>query len=386
MLNGVTSQPSVLTGYNNNIRSSVNSNSSILSQPNADSNKKIINITVPSDSIMRITGTAHRLASAIERLRDKSIYNNYYAESSDSNAVKIKDSSRPTALSDTELEVDEVASGQINTGHELSGDSEYTGDTGRQTLSIDIDGRSHEVTVEIGKGETNKQVLQKIADAVNAEGIGIEASVTGEDENNGIASLVFQSESTGELPQNEFAVRDVSGGELAANTGVTQVTSEAKDAVYTVDGRQHTSHSNDVALENGVSVTLLEKTTGPVDITVKQSTELAEDAANYFTDAFNDFVSSIEDNPKLKQFVNDFLDKYASDFDRIGIIRNQDGNLSVDKGKLIQAIKNGDMANMFTPDGSLNNGMLDNLHKTVNDAATNPSSFVGEQSQVDIYL
>jgi flagellar hook-associated protein 2 len=302
----------------------------------------------------RLGAFAARLKDSLEWLRNGGdfLYRNFYAESNDSSAVKINQSEgRLNAAKDYDVAVEKLAAGQTNTGSELYADDIYAGDTGRQTFNIELDGERHEFTVEIKPGETNEEVLNKIADAVSKEGIGIKASVS-ENKDSNRAALVFETEKTGDVTGNNFTVNDMIGGNLVASTGINNMTQKAQDAIYSVNGEVKNSHDNTVDLAAGLNVTLLRETgSSSVEVSVKHNTQPALDAVTNFIDAYNNLLNesriSGENNAWLENFLTKTTGSFASMLAKAGIFQKDDGSLYYNKNSVEKAVEDGSLEKAF---------------------------------------
>ncbi len=322
-------------------------------------------------NVSMLGGAARNAADTLGAMNRRGIYKNLKTESSDPSSVELKFTGVPPEKECSfSLTVDELAAAQKNEGERLVKSSEYAGGTGRQTFGVEIDGEKHYFEVDVKKGETNKEVMQKITDAVNKGGIGITARIS---DKGGAAVLELEAENTGERPAGEFTVSDVTGT-LAAETGISNVAVKARDAVYTVDGRKHTSHINDISLATGVDVTLKNISKNAVEISVKNDPQAAADATRSFLDAFNDLLTAAEENtngdPWLSQFLNEFINSFSDALEQAGITKGADGRLAItDSLKFSDAYKNGELEKLFAQ-------INDRLGQTIGKVADNPSAFM----------
>jgi flagellar hook-associated protein 2 len=303
----------------------------------------------------RFGAFAARFKGALEWLRNGGdfLYRNFYAESDDPSAIKINQSEgKLNAAKDYDVAVGQLAAGQVNTGTELHAGDAYAGDTGRQTFNIEIDGRRHEFTVEIKPGETNEDVLNKIAGAVSKADIGIKASVSENSDSNSVA-LVFETEETGDVAGNNFTVNDMIGGNVSATTGINNMTQKAQEAIYSVNGEVKRSHDNTVDLAAGLNVTFLRETgESAVEVSVKHTTEPALEAVEAFVEAYNELLNESKISGENNAWLNDFLTKttgsFASMLAKAGIFQKDDGTLFYNKDGVVKAVKDGSLEKAFT--------------------------------------
>lgn len=333
------------------------------------------------DAIRRVrdlTGDASAVLKAVDKLDDRSAYQNYYARSSERTDVKVDYSSQPTAQKDFEIEVDELAAAQTNEGTALDSDTLFSGAAGTHRFEIDIDGNKSGFSVNVSHGDTNNQVMRKIAGAVNHQNIGVEAWVSNDGKAD-TSALVFQSKKTGDLKGNHFLVSDVGGGTLMSDTGAGRMTQAAQDAVYTVNNTTHTSHDNNIDLGSGVKVTLNDVTGQPVTVSVEKSSRETIDQVKELVKAYNGLLSSAQGSDRLMQSLQVYSGSYSVSFDRVGIERNSDGSLSINDKKLKAAAENGALERLFAPGGFVNYGPSYRLSRIAQNVLDNPLRY-GEKS------
>ncbi len=176
-----------------------------------------------------------------------------------------------------------------------NGADEFTANPDKAIGSVTIDG-------------TNNS-LQGIRDAVNAADIGVSASIV----NDGSGyRLLFKSDDTGAANSLEIIVDDTGDNEDRDNAGLSMLaydptgdaddgknlteTSEALDALFSIDGLQMTRAGNSVsgAIE-GVTLELKGETSGsPERLSVDHDLAGIETAVNDFVSGYNTLTGSLE--------------------------------------------------------------------------------------------
>lgn len=285
--------------------------------------------------------------------------------------------------------------GSITGGTFDSGSGTYTGATftsggaGVQTVTID----------------SSNNTLEGIRDAVNAADIGVSASIV----NDGGASpyrLVFSSTASGASNSMSISVSgDATLSNLLSNDPAgTQNMAEtltAQNANFTVNGVAITKTSNTVtdAIE-GVTLSLKQITTEPVNLTVTKDTAAINEAANKFISEYNALMSDLKSlsafattgasagtlagDPAVRQMISELTTiiggtvsggAYTA-LSNVGITTNVGVGLSLDTTLFNTAIDENldDLANLFTAsDGfatKLNEWATTSLNITV-DTRTN---------------
>ena len=232
------------------------------------------------------------------------------------------------------IRVTQLAQAQENTGSDLDRDAPSTIAAGISTFTIHIGGQNHELGVTVAEGDTNEQVLQKIALAVNEADIGISAGVTDGGEE-GTGRLTLSTDATG--ADSAFTITDISGFAIAL-TGAGTVSQEARDAAYSVDGDGGSASSNSICLDEGM-VTVTLRGTGESVLTIAPDDEMISDAVTDFISGLHSFTDNLEENSdyirdEVLASVNSFISGNESGLASIGITRDNDGRLLIDEDRL----------------------------------------------------
>ncbi len=257
---------------------------------------------------------------------------------------------------------------------------------GNYGFSIDIGGQSHDFSINVGAGDTNKSIQQKMADAVNKRGIGINASVE-QGDNSRSSRLVFESEGTG--TNEAFAVRDTNapnGREgLASMMNVDEADQQAQNAIYSVNGTQKTSQSNEVELGGGVRGTLKEATDDAVRVSYGQDAGAIRGGVEDFVKSYNSMLDSAESNSmsRLSSSLNGITNTYRGTLSNLGIESDASGRLSINSEKLDASIQNGRLEDAFRSGGSY--GIGGRLQNTASQAERNPMAFSNTSALMTTY-
>ena len=235
------------------------------------------------------------------------------------------------------ISVENLASAQENTGTDLANMETGAVDQGIDRFKLTIDDTEYLLEVEVETGETNYTVLGKIADAINAAGLGVTAQVV-DGQTDGASTLQVTADQTGST--GAFLLEDVTGNAIAA-TGANTVIQEAKDSAYTVNGEAFTSAYNTVYLDGGkLAVNLYG--TGEATITVAPDSEKAANTVTAFVNELNSFVEFLQDS---KDYIKEdilnsltaFIENKAGELEKFGIARDENGVLQVNGAILSQA-------------------------------------------------
>ncbi len=251
------------------------------------------------------------------------------------------------AAASFDLEVAQIAKAQENTGDWVEAGNKNLALNGSQSFAINLTGQSgfvaktEEFTIQTNTGETNKSVLGKMAEAINnRKDLGVSARLETTTEN-GVekARLIVSGNQTG-LKSNQFSITDTSGN-LVAQSKIDQVTTNAQNAKYQLNGRNYESQTNKITLDWRSQVTAtLKNTTKPgeaVKVNVKpQDQNALYDKVQDFINQYNQTVKAFgpTNNVGLTGIATRDRGKLAS----IGININRDNTLEINEDRFKRAL------------------------------------------------
>ena len=305
------------------------------------------------------------------------------AVSSDTDVMTVNTSpTKPSSIKETTVKIDQTAAGQANEGASLNAKESF-GSSGTSKFSIDVGGKTTELSINVSASDTNSDVQNKMATAINNAGIDVKATVE-TDSKNGTSTLKLESTNTGNNEKSKFTVSDVTGN-LASRTGVDEVSREARDAVYSVNGGEtRTSRSNTVDLGDGLSVTFNKASDKEVKVSSGKDIEYAKSAVNDLVKSFNDLHieatqrSSDAKAQNLASKMDNISRMYSGSLSGIGIGFNTDGTMNIDKDKLNAAAESGKLEQFFTENSGRNYGFTNQLSRLSDNVSQHTSNFVSK--------
>jgi len=290
------------------------------------------------------------------------------ASYSDENVLSATVSRNATvsSVTRTDVNVSQLASAQQNTGAALDAADNSFGSSFSLSITNNA-GRTSNFNVDLNESANNRSAMQSMADRVNSANIGVRAAVT-EDKESGTVSLQFTSTQTGS-ERGSFTVNDTS----AADSG--NVTREAANAEYSVNGANFTSQSNDVRIMSGVDATL--NSTGSTQITYNPDVSGAVNSVNNFINTFNSLRDAASGSQALKAQLDSLATNYSRALGFSGIGRDSGGNLTIsNEGRLSQAISDGSFSRNFQGVSSFGNRLSEvsgNAYRTAYNSAVQNS-------------
>lgn len=337
------------------------------------------------------------LQTAVETLADKTTYTGFSTAVSDSTVIAAS-ASNTAAAGSYSISVGQLAQGQVlrsNTAFAATTDTFNTG-----TIAISLGGATAK-SITINSGNNT---LSGIADAINAAGAGVTASIVNDGTTN---RLLLASSTTGATASAiSVSVTDSgSGGTHALSTldGASLVQVQAPlDASFSVNGLSITRPTNSVTdVISGVTLSLAKAGTIATPLTtqlnVTRNTSAVQTAIASFVSAYNDAVNQIKSlsaynstsstasvltgdstlrtiQNHLSSLINSSISSGSniSHLTDLGVSVQKDGTLSTNATKLSAALNNtsNDISGFFTNTGTSTPGFAVNMNSALD-------SFIG---------
>lgn len=261
-------------------------------------------------------------------------------------------SSEKDAVPTLDMEVQSLATTQVNLGNFLKNSAPITLPPDTYSFDIGINDMNYEFQFGIRPGETNRNILDRLGRLITNSHIGLTAEVIdGEDDT---SSLRIESDATGIKPgkSNIFSVSDdktskASG--MVSYLGLDYISREPANAQFTLNGESREAMSNKFTLDKFYEVTLNGVTpeeNAPVKIGLKADYESLADNVAHLAGSYNSFLSAIDkfknfhsSSNKLKGEMAGITSLYKDNLSEIGLNVQEDGSIDVDKAALSKAIR-----------------------------------------------
>jgi len=342
-------------GYVNNIRTSAGSLSSVLRELSGSSSRRIVAISSNPDGIsIQHTG------------------------------------SKPQNIDSMTVRVNQVATGHSNEGNRMTRDAAFEGTTGTNRFSIEMGGRTTQLSIDVKEGDTNRDVQQRMANAINNSNAGVRATVEINSETN-TSMLRLKSIATGTDSRNSFTVSDVSG-DLVAQTGANDFAREGQNAIYSVNGgAARTSQSNTVFIGSGVTATLKSASDEAVRITWGRETSVTRSDVEDMVKSYNNlFTTAAErtNDPRAQNLASRMLGiagTHSNSLSSIGIGFDSSGRMTINSERMDSAAESGRLDKFFSENSGRNFGFTNQLGRLADSVSRNPGNFVSS-SQFGIGL
>ena len=292
------------------------------------------------------------------------LFKNKVAYSSNTNVADVKfvgDSRELTEDTATyELEVQKLASGQINSGWLLA-KGEKSLAPGNYSFDVNMNNMAYEFQFSVSQDDTNYDVQSKLARLFNHANIGLNASIMeGPDDT---CALKISSNYTGENGSPDkltFTIQNTStnGVDVVDCLGIDYIASEASNAYFTINGVENSTPSNHFTIDKTYEITLNGVTAENGETTtigVKTNIDSLKDNIYNLIGGYNSFLRVADElkrstsSGKLAYEVTGVAKLYRNELDAVGINITENGLLSIDDSLLTQTANSEDAYSLLSP-------------------------------------
>lgn len=259
-------------------------------------------------------------------------------------------------LKEFQIEVKRLSSPQVNRGNYLKNESlSFT--PGTYTFDLNTNNSSYEFQYNVNNAENNLDVMRKIAGLVNRSNLGITATIhRGTAEEGGIdtSALTLTSRQNGRSDKEAHLFEitpGISSDSIHAMDmlGIHHITQEAENSLFTFNGEQYSSLSNNLIINDTFDLSLnkVSEEGRPASISFKNDVEAVADNIMSLVGAFNGILKIAEETPKeATGDTNKLLTEMSAisrsrreSLGNIGLMVGENGTITLDKEKLEAAIQ-----------------------------------------------
>lgn len=278
-------------------------------------------------------------------------FNKKVAYSNDDSVVSVKyigESNQETATEGFDIEIQKLAQNQQNLGRFVPSD-DHSLTPGAYSFNININDLDYEFQFQIQNQDTNKAVQTKIASIINRANIGIAADVVKEDSYKSALRLSSTATGAPAAKRTLFEVTDndeVHYPNVIDYFSMNHVTQYPSDSSFLLNGTPRSTSLNSFTLGNSFEISLkgLSAENNSARIAFKNDTDAIADNLSLLTNAYNSFLKIAEDykdtqprSSNLSRELGSIARHYRSDLESVGIMLEEDGRLSIDKGLIEQS-------------------------------------------------
>ncbi|MBR5376256.1 MAG: hypothetical protein IK139_03155 [Lachnospiraceae bacterium] len=259
----------------------------------------------------------------------------------------------PDDIPSFEITVKQLASSQVNLGRFIDEEGmDLVPDT--YSFDIEINDTDYEFQFNVEAGDTNKDMQEKLARLINRSNIGVNASV--ESDGAGLSALRLESTATGMQADGRdvFTVSDDNTSKSSGAVeyfGLSDVTSPSSNAVFALNGSEHSAYSNSFTIDKVYEITLkgLNDEDSPVTVGLRPDIESLVGNISGLVKGYNEFMRKAAEytenygrSTKFSSEMRSIRTLYHNELDAVGLTFDEDGMLNVNRNLLAQSAEEGD--------------------------------------------
>lgn len=321
---------------------------------------------------------------------EASLLNKKAAYSSDETKVTANFVGEHTVTEDIpsfEIEVENLATGQTNLGDYLPSDTKTFLRPKTYSFDLHINDMNYEFQFSIGESETNLQVQERLCKLINNSNVGLESQILNDGKGN--TALEINSVSTGIIDGKEtlFYITDYKTSQAAGSVsyfGLNKIKTPAANAHFYINGKPHSSYSNNFTVEKTYDLHL-KGTTEPdeaVTIGTKNDVESLVGNISHMVQGYNDFIKSIseyrEEHPTSSRLLNEvsgIAGYYSDTFSSLGLSIDEGGIITINNEEMKASLESEKMEDLFS---SMKNFTSSLLRKS-NEVTLDPMKYVDKK-------
>lgn len=330
-----------------------------------------------SDTEGSIAGfTKKKADSSNKRVAEATYIGNNDGESGQGNGTE--------KVPELSIYVRNLASPQVNTGNYLNPDHMEL-EAGTYSFDLSVGEYAYEFQFNIGGGDTNKSIQEKLARLINRSNIGASAEVV--TDKSGFTALQIKSDATGNVGYRDliFNVSHDSNSDAQDAVqyfGIDKVSSKPENAHFTINGLERNTVSNTFTVEGEYEITLKGSSVTENDVAkigLKPDIDTIMENVSELIGAYNSMVDlAIEkddgsyDSGKLFRDVSGMAKLHKNELDSAGFMVQEDGHINIEESLLIQSANDGTLADCLHKLNSFKNVMI----KRADNISVNPMIYV----------
>jgi len=282
------------------------------------------------------------------------------------------------SIPEINVSVAQLATTQANEGTALRANDRVI-TAGTYSFELNVNGKTTLITFTTNETLTNREFQQRMATAVNAAEIGVNANVATANNN---STLTLTSTASGKAKNGiHFTIRDTVGNAVEL-TGVDKMTREAVNALFTVNGEEREHTSNEIDLGDGTTITLRGVSEEAVGVKEGRDAIGARAATRNFVSQFNALLSAAQANSgdirtrALARELNSIIRRSRRELSDIGIDTAQNGQLTINEDRFRTAAENGAVQRFFGNGDRNSSGFNRTLTRIADSVATSPTRHI----------
>ncbi len=283
------------------------------------------------------------------------------------------------------IEVFQMAGPQINIGHYLP-ENEKSIPTGQYSFDLSNSTTVYEFQFGVTESDTNIDVQEKLTRLINTANVGLNAFIDSDPEAG--SSLILTSKDTG-LIEGESHLFEIvpamdSGSTKALNIlGIHEEAKAAKNAVFSINGSQHSALSNNFTINKEFEITIqgITEEDRPVIIGFENDADAVYENLSRLTQSYNaalkvahNYKDSQRHIGKLEHGLRSTADAFKNELEPAGIVVDENGYINIEENRLKEMVNSPDADELFDSLNRFKNA----LYRRSNQISINPMEYVNK--------
>ena len=280
-------------------------------------------------------------------------------------------------VEDFTIQVDSLATPQINTGNFLAPDAQDF-QAGQYSFDLDIRNHSYEFQFNVNSGENNLLVQNKIVRLINSSDVGLNAHLITDSSSKNAIQISSKATGLGENETSIFAISSTISWRELNTLGISRVTQAASNSSFKLNDVEHQSMSNTFTVNKSFEINLKSPSKAPVSVGLMNDTEALTDGVNQLLNSYNGMIdiglkyTSSQRNRTLFNEISAIAKGMSACLADVGITADGMGHLTLDAQRLSDIINSENKVAAFATLNELKIAISNAASK----ASINPMAYV----------
>lgn len=280
-----------------------------------------------------------------------------------------------------QLEVKQLATAQVNTGHYLQPRSR-TLEEGTYSFDIDVMDVTYELQYNVERGDNTDSIQKKLTNIINQSKIGVKAEQLTDSLGNVALSIKSDETGTRDMKPVIFEISDDKASMLKGTVnylGLDRTVNFPANAIFSIDGSTRSSVNNNFTVNKAFEISLNAVSDKPVTIRMEEDKEAVVEDITGLVQTYNEIMdfareSSKQNEAGLKLYkeLELIAKRYSNELENSGISITDDGKMQADRGEVIENTKGGTATQELKD-------FIDALQKKADKMFANPMEYIDKK-------
>jgi flagellar hook-associated protein 2 len=227
---------------------------------------------------------------------------------------------------------------------------------GKHAFTMETANGDTSFSVNVSANDTNLDVQNKVVDAINSKHAGVSASIINAGGENALMISSNETGASGTADGLQFSFKGTGNGlDLIDTLGMNNVSTAAANSEFSINGENHSSASNHIAINHVVELDFHQTTSEPVNISFTPDTTVAKEQVDAFVNAYNTLVDLAKNEGdvnlgtrSLSRDISGIAGNHIEELSSLGITLGEDGKLKTDDSIITHNLETGNFDALFS--------------------------------------